>query len=106
MKLNGKKGKTKALLPRVVLLSWLCRRDALLTRREPAQEALKARVITRGKTLDCLRRLYPAAITRTKWVRYFPQSWLAQGFSANRSRGGTQFVIQCGQWQHSALREF
>ena len=41
-----------------------------------------------------------------KVVRYFPQSWLAQGFSANRSRGDAQFVIQCGQWQHSALREF
>jgi hypothetical protein len=29
-----------------------------------------------------------------------------EGFSANRSRGGAQFVVQCGQWQHSALREF
>jgi hypothetical protein len=43
---------------------------------------------------------------RKDWVRYFPQSRLAQGFSANRSRGGAQFMIHCGQWQHSALREF
>jgi hypothetical protein len=28
-----------------------------------------------------------------------------QGLSANRSRGGVQFVVQCGQKQHSALRE-
>lgn len=83
MKLNGKRGE-----PKPCFLAW----SSLLA--------------LRGKTLDCLRRLYLAAITRTKWVRYFPQSWLSQGFSANGSRGGAQFVIQCGQWQHSALREF
>ena len=33
-------------------------------------------------------------------------SWLTQGFRADRSRGGAQFLIQCGQWQRSALREF
>jgi hypothetical protein len=45
---------------------------------------------------------------RGSWYcgRYYPQSWLTQGFGADRSRGCAQFLIQCGQRQRSALREF
>jgi hypothetical protein len=36
----------------------------------------------------------------------YPLSWLTQRFSADRLRGGKQFLIQRGQWQISALCEF